>query len=98
MSRRLVAPLVTAVALAGLLGGCGTSTVSASDVEDQITTQLKGSDGSTPDSADCPEDLKAEVGEKITCDATAGDDSFKVDVEVTSVEDGKANFDITVVS
>lgn len=96
MRNRFPALVVTLVAL-GSLTACGASTVSASDVEDQITTQLKTADGATPDSASCPDDLKAEVGQKITCTATDSEGDTKVEVEVTSVDGSDVGFDITPV-
>lgn len=87
---------LAALAATVTLGACGASTVSADDVEKQITSKLQGSDGSTPDSAECPEELDAEVGATLTCSVTAGEEEFEVEVEVTKVEDGTANFDITV--
>lgn len=91
--------LTTLAALAAVLtlSSCGASALSAADVEKQITSQLKGSDGSTPDSAKCPDELDAEVGATMTCTATAGGDEFDVEVKVTKVEDGTASFDLAVV-
>lgn len=87
---------LAALAATVTLTSCGASTVAAEDVEKQITSKLQGSDGSKPDSADCPGELDAEVGATLTCSVTAGEETFDVEVEVTEVEDDTANFDITV--
>ncbi len=88
---------LAALAATATLTSCGASTVTADDVEKQITSKLQGTDGSAPDSADCPGDLDAEVGATLTCTVTAGEEEFEVEVEVTSVDDDTANFDITLV-
>ena len=79
------------------LTSCGAASVSAEDVESQITGELKGADGSSPDAADCPDDLEAEVGATMTCTITVGEDELEVEVKVTEVEDGTAKFAIEVV-
>ena len=76
------------LALAGVLGGCGKVATNDS-VEEQVKSQL-GTDG-----ADCPSDLKGEVGQSIVCRATKGDaPPFDVKVTVTSVDGDTINFDI----
>lgn len=81
----------------GTLSSCGASAVTASDVEDQIVTQLTDADGNKPDSASCPDDLPAEVGETMECTVTAGDQEIKVEVKVTKVDGNDVNFDISPV-
>ena len=85
--RRAVIVGVAALGLAAGLGGCGKIATDDS-VEDQIKSQLG------TDSADCPTDLRGEVGQSITCKATHGDETFDVKVTVTSVEGNTINFDI----
>ena len=75
------------LALTAVLGGCGKIATNDS-VEQQIKAQLG------TDNADCPDDLKGEVGRSIVCTAKRGDDSFDVKVTVTSVEGDTINFDI----
>ncbi len=88
---------IAVLAASVTLASCGAGSVSADDVETQIVDTLEGADGSSPDAADCPEDLDAEVGATMTCTITVGEDELDVEVEVTEVEDGTAKFDITVV-
>jgi Domain of unknown function (DUF4333) len=81
-----VGTLVLALVVA--LGGCGKVATNDS-VEEQIKSQLG------TDSADCPTDLKGEVGQSTVCKATKGDaPPFDVKVTVTSVEGDTINFDI----
>ena len=85
--RRAVIVGVAALGLAAGLGGCGKIATDDS-VEDQIKSQLG------TDNADCPTDLKGEVGQSIVCKATRGGQTFDVKVTVTSVEGNTINFDI----
>lgn len=80
---------------AALLSSCGTATASSSDVEDQIVSTLKDTDGNGVDSADCPDDLEGTVDQSMTCTATVGDQTFDVEVKVTSVDGSDIKFDIT---
>jgi hypothetical protein len=73
--------------LTAVLGGCGKIATN-----DSVEQQIKGQLGT--DSADCPDDLKGEVGQSIVCTAKRGDDSFDVKVTVTSVDGDTINFDI----
>ena len=78
-----------AVVLAAVVALTACGKVATDDsVEDQIKSQLGA------DSADCPTDLKGEVGQSIVCKATRGDQTFDVKVTVTSVEGETINFDI----
>lgn len=78
------ATLATAVLA---LGGC--SPVAEDDrVEAQIRSRLG------TDSADCPGDLRGEVGRSIVCTATKGDDGFDVTVTVIAVEGTAIDFEI----
>jgi Domain of unknown function (DUF4333) len=70
-----------------VLAGCGKIATNDS-VEEQVKSQLG------TDSADCPSDLKGEVGQSIVCKATRGDQTFDVKVTVTSVDGNTINFDI----
>ena len=75
MSTHRSALTMGAAALALTLGlsGCGGSSVESSDVEKQISSELGKQIDQTIDSVDCPNDLKAEVGEEETCTLTADD-------------------------
>ena len=98
-SRALVRPLALATAATFALAGCGMlggGSVSAEDVETQITEQLTEMVGQEPEDVSCPEDLPAEEGAEMTCVLSAGGETIDVAVTVSSVEDGQVSFDIEV--
>lgn len=79
------------------LTGC-TITVGETQVEDAIRTNL-GPQLSVPiDEVSCPQDLKGEVGQKMTCTINAGGQQRQIEVTVTSVDGSKVNFDMKEVS
>lgn len=97
--RALVRPLVLAAAATFALAGCGMlggGSVSAEDVETQITEQLTEMAGQAPEDVSCPEDLPAEDGAEMTCVLSAEGETIDVLVTVSSVEDDQVNFDIKV--
>lgn len=98
-----VATAFVAVVALGSLSACsgsvsvGSSSVSSADVEAQMQSQLKDADGVGPDKSSCPDDLKAEVGATITCTATSGDETFKIEAVVTAVDGDNVDFDLNPV-
>lgn len=102
MLKSLAAAFITVIAL-GSLASCsgsvsvGAKAVSASDVEDQIMSQLTDADGVGPDSASCPDDLEAKVGATLTCTATSGTETVNIEAKVTSVDGTDVNFDLSQV-
>ena len=95
-ARRLLVSALAGFAL--VAAACGAGAIKESEVEASVAAQLaEETDQPEPD-IDCPGDLKAEVGETMECDLTVeGDDAvYPVTVEVTSVEDGKANYSVEV--
>lgn len=99
---RILTSFAAVAASVLLVSGCsgsvsvGSDSVSKSDVESQITSQLEEQTGQTPDDVSCPDDLDAKVDATMTCVLTAGTDTVDVDVTVTSVKDGDVAFDIEV--
>ena len=85
--RRAASVGTLVLALVLTLAGCGKVATNDS-VEDQIKSQLG------TDAADCPSDLKGEVGQSIVCRATKGEAPFDVKVTVTSVAGDTINFTI----
>lgn len=91
------------VASVALMSGCsgsvsvGSDSIDKDDLASKVSSLIADQTGTTPDSVTCPDDLKAEEGEKTRCTATSGEDSGDVEVEVTSVKDGTASFSITPV-
>ncbi|BCJ36705.1 hypothetical protein Athai_42080 [Actinocatenispora thailandica] len=80
-----------------LLAGCGgTSSVSRSEVEKQVSQQLTAQVGRKPDKISCPGSLKAKVGTTMRCTLTDSGKSYGVTVKVTSVDGSNVKFHIQV--
>jgi len=80
--------LLLLAAAAPLLAGCGASSVSESDVEDKTKEQLSA------EKVDCPDDLKAEEDETMSCTATIGGEEIKIKLTVTKVDGDTAEWTI----
>ncbi len=80
--------LLLLVAAAPLLAGCGAGSVSESDVEDKTKAQLSA------EKVDCPDDLKAEEDETMSCTATVGGEEIKIKLTVTKVDGDTAEWTI----
>lgn len=96
---RAGAGLLTAGAALVLAAGCssGPPTVTASSVEQQITTQLTAKVGQSPKSVTCPGSMQGTVGQSMTCTLTANDGStVPVVVTVTSVSGINVHLHISV--
>ncbi len=83
----------------GLLGplllGCGTATVPEDGVESKTREQLAEMHEDVGE-VDCPDDLDAEVGAAMECSAIIEGVERGVTVEVTEVEDDRAQWKIDV--
>ena len=95
-SRRMLAVILAGLALSA--AACGAGAIEEADVEASVAEQLAEETGQAEPNIDCPGDLDAEVGATMECDLTVdGDDAvYPVTVEVTSVEDGTANYSVEV--
>lgn len=100
MSTRSIRPaaLLALPAAALLFSGCafGPAVVKQAEVEKQVSSALEKQVGQTPDSIDCPDDLPAEIGAKMTCVLTANDSTIDVAVTVDKVDGNNVGFDIKV--
>ncbi len=92
-SRRLRMAVGSAVALTLLAAACSSS-VSASEVESQISAAIEDS-GSVADDVSCPDSIPAEVGETMGCDVTVDGSTYGVTVKIDSVDGDVAKFSIT---
>ncbi len=90
--------LAGSAVLALAVAGCGgTASVSSSELSEQAQAALTQQDGQPAPPVDCPGDLPAEVGAKITCTISDGTTKYEVYITVTSVEDGdQVKFDVQV--
>ncbi|MEB3983739.1 DUF4333 domain-containing protein [Mycobacterium sp. 663a-19] len=98
---RIVRTLVmsgAAASLLALVGACscstGTSTVGKKDVASQITAKMTDAAGNKPDSVNCPGDLPAKVGAQLNCEMKVKNQTFNVNVTVTSVNGRDVKFDM----
>ena len=96
--RKIFAATFVALVTAAALSSCSPTTVTQSNVEDEIVDKLVGEDGTHPDSAECPDDLEADEGQTMTCTATTGDTTVDVKVTVTEVDGDRVLFDIEAVA
>ncbi len=91
----LVRVLSTTAVLSLALAGCGQEVIDEQDLEQEAKRVITAQAGEEPKSIDCPGDLDAKKGEKMTCTLVAQDDS-KVDAVVTvdSAEGDDARFTV----
>lgn len=88
---KTITTTLVAAALAASLAGCGTGSVSKSDVESKVKDVFSSKIPGTI-TVSCDGDLKAEKGKTERCIITADDGSrLGVTVSVTDVKDGKAD-------
>ncbi|MCK9248944.1 MAG: DUF4333 domain-containing protein [Solirubrobacteraceae bacterium] len=80
---------IVVIVVIGVVGG-GKS-VPREDVEKQLADHpaLQGAE-----SVDCPDDLKGEVGARMTCQARGTGQTLPVTIEVTKVEDDRGHYEI----
>ena len=97
MKTRRAAAAAAVAALALTASACGEEVVSKDEVQDEVSSLIQQQAGAKPKSVDCPEDLKAEKGEKITCKVEIGGEQANAEVTVTSIENDKANFSVEIV-
>lgn len=96
MTRTIIAGGAVVVALPALAGCMGSTTVSQSEVEHQVSASLEEQIGQAPDKITCPGDLEGEVGTEMRCELEAEGDTIGLTVTVTSVENNTVEFDIEV--
>jgi hypothetical protein len=103
MAHSIVRTLLISGAAAGLMAGAGACScsigtsshaVSKNDVAQQITTKLTDAAGNKPDSVTCPNDLEAKVGAQLNCTMKVKNQTFNVNVTVTSVNGSDVKFDM----
>ncbi|MFL6172662.1 MAG: DUF4333 domain-containing protein [Marmoricola sp.] len=94
MIRRLSAVAIAA-GLALAATGC-TSSLSTTQLEKGIKTELTKTVGQAPDKVTCPDKLKGKVGAKVRCTLTAGTTKYGVTVTATDVDGSKIKYSIKV--
>lgn len=96
MIRKFLVSGAAALAALMTLTGCSLS-VSESQVEEAIRTNLGPQLPGEIEEVDCPDDLKGEVGQSMQCTMTMAGQQITVEVTVTSVDGSNVNFDINTV-
>ena len=99
--RRLFESAVWAAAAVTTAVACsfsaGTSvSVDKKELAKEISAQLEKQVGRAPESVECPDDLKGEVGATTRCTLTDSGETYGVDVNVTKVEGTDVKFDLEV--
>lgn len=99
--RRLFPTAVWAAAAVATAAACsfsaGTSvSVDKDDLAKEISAQLKEQVGRAPESVECPDNLKGEVGATTRCTLNDSGETYGVDVNVTQVDGSDVKFDLKV--
>jgi uncharacterized protein DUF4333 len=99
--RRLIGSATWAAAAVATVAACsfsaGTSvSVDKDDLAKEISAQLEKQVGHAPESVECPDDLKGEVGATTRCTLSDSGETYGVDVNVTKVEGTDVKFDLKV--
>jgi hypothetical protein len=99
--RRLIGSAVWAAAAVSTAVACsfsaGTSvSVDKGELAKEISARLETQVGRAPESVDCPDNLKGEVGATTRCTLADGGEAYGVNVDVTKVEGTDIKFDLKV--
>jgi hypothetical protein len=99
--RRHFGTAVSAAAAVATAAACsfsaGTSvSVDKDDLAKEISAQLKNEVGRAPESVECPDNLKGEVGATTRCTLNDSGETYGVDVNVTKVDGSDVKFDLKV--
>jgi hypothetical protein len=99
--RRLFGSVVWAAAAVATAAACSFSagssvSVDKKDLAKEISAQLTKQVGRAPESVECPDDLKGEVGATTRCTLNDGDQTYGVGVNVTKVDGTDVKFDLKV--
>ena len=99
--RRLFGSVVWAAASVATVAACSFSagagvSVDKNDLAKEISNQLEKQVGHAPESVECPDDLKGEVGATTRCTLSDSGETYGVDVKVTKVDGTDVKFDLKV--
>lgn len=94
VSGAAVGLMASAGACSCSVGSTGPKTVSKKDVAGQIITKMTDANGNKPSSVSCPDDLPAKVGAQTNCEMKVKDETYNVNVTVTSVDGKDVKFDM----
>jgi len=88
-----VAAAVATVAACSFSAGTSVS-VDNDELAKEISAQLEKQGGRAPESVECPDNLKGEVGATTHCTLNDAGQTYGVDVNVTRVEGTDVRFDL----
>jgi hypothetical protein len=95
--RRLVGPAVSAVVTIAAVAACSFSAGSSVAVDkNDLSRKIAQQVGGAPESVECPDDLKGEVGATTRCTLDDAGETYGVDVTVTKVDGTDVQFDLKV--
>jgi hypothetical protein len=99
--RRLFGSVVLGAAAVATAAACSFSagssvSVDKKDLAKEISAQLTKQVGRAPESVECPDDLKGEVGATTRCTLNDGGQTYGVGVNVTKVDGTDVKFDLKV--
>jgi hypothetical protein len=99
--RRLLGSAVWAAAVAATAVACSfsvstTPSVDKNELAKEISAQLAKQVGRPPESVECPDNLKGEVGASTRCTLNDAGEAYGVDVNVTKVDGTDVKFDLKV--
>ena len=76
--------------------GIAAASVSATELQQMISSQVSSQVGAASVTVACPGDLATDLGASITCAVTVGDETRGVTVTVASVENGEAGLSLSL--
>jgi len=94
----LVSSIFAVLAVSALVVGCSEGEVTKADVEQNAMKQLTANVGKPSPPITCPGNLKAKVGEKLTCSMPIDSKTYDVTVSVTAVSGTDVKYDVEVAS
>ena len=93
--RRLVGPAVSTVAAVATVAACSFSAGSSVAVDkNALAEKIAQQVGGAPESVECPDDLKGEVGATTRCTLDDAGQTYGVDGTVTKVDGTDVEFDL----
>jgi Domain of unknown function (DUF4333) len=88
-----VAAAITTVAACSFSAGTSVS-VDKDELAKEISAQFEKQVGRAPESVECPDNLKGDVGATTRCTLDDAGNTYGVDVNVTKVEGTDVRFDL----
>ena len=91
--RKLI--LIPAVALALLLGGCGTLVIIPKGAETVIRNLVKQHTGATATNVNCPSGVHAKAGNTFSCHFTAGGQKYIAHMDILRIKGTSVYYNVS---